>query len=253
MLKPLAGVVRTWSGEWRSPDDPLGAVEAVWEEVAGGDVALNAQPSRLRAGELLVVAASSAWSQQLALLAPQILAELGRRAPEANVDRLRFRTGRVVRPKRWEPPVPAPGGAPGRTCTGCGVRLAGPGEQCAACAGHAADERSARLERALYEMPWLHFVRLAAEIPGLSKQEYERTRLRLLDRWWQLLERAGKSGKLRSDGYERRIADSYVVLLSGLPVERISAAILKNLLGPEVHRLLYGAEASRGASKSKQQ
>ena len=81
MLKPLRGVVRTWSGEWRSPDDPLGAVEAVWEQAAGQDVAGNAQPARLLDGELLIVAASSAWSQQLALLAPQIVAALRERVP----------------------------------------------------------------------------------------------------------------------------------------------------------------------------
>jgi hypothetical protein len=253
MLKPLKGIVRSWSGEFRTPSDPLIAIEGVWDDVAGPEIAPNAQPVRVRAGELLLVTVSSAWSQQLDILAPQILRALAERVPEARVERLRFRTGRVVAP-RLAPLAPAARPRhPARTCVECGVTLERDRSRCAPCEEGRVESRRLKLARLLYDSPWLHFVRLAVEIPGLTRDDYDRTRSMLLDRWRTALERAARAKRLGRDGYERRIASSYVMLQSGLPPERITPAIEANLLGPEVYELLKGAEGTSPASKSKKQ
>jgi predicted nucleic acid-binding Zn ribbon protein len=249
MLRPLKGMVRSWSGEFRAPSDPLIAIEGVWDEVAGPEIAPNAQPSRVRAGELLLVTVSSAWSQQLDILAPQILRALAARVPEAKVERLRFRTGRVVAP-RPAPARPAARRLPVRHCQDCGVGLERDRTRCAPCEDGQTERRRVKLARLLYESPWLHFVRLCVEIPGLTRDDYDRTRTMLLDRWETALERAVRAKRLSGDGYERRIASSYVMLHSALPPERITAAIEANVLGAEVYALLRGAEGSRPASKS---
>ena len=57
----------------------LGAVDACWAEVVGGEVAAHARPRALR-GDVLVVAVDHAgWATQLAFLSEQVLASLEHR------------------------------------------------------------------------------------------------------------------------------------------------------------------------------
>ena len=70
----------------------------------------------------------------------------------------------------------------------------------------------------------------------------EGIRHRLLVRWWDRLSRARLAGKLSRDGSERLIASSYVLLKSELAPERIGPATVRNVLGDELHELIYGSE-----------
>ena len=67
-------------------------------------------------------------------------------------------------------------------------------------------------------------------------------RNRLLSRWWETLARARASKRLSRDGRERTIASSYVVLKSKLPPEAIDPATVRNVLGDELHDVMYGME-----------
>ena len=59
-LRPLRDALGTWQPS-SSSDEPLAAVRAVWNDVAGPEVAGNAQPIQLERGTLLLVTRSSAW------------------------------------------------------------------------------------------------------------------------------------------------------------------------------------------------
>jgi predicted nucleic acid-binding Zn ribbon protein len=84
-------------------DPQLAAVRERWRAVVGETVARHAVPARMSAGALVVACSSSAWSSELAMLAPTIggrlRAELGRPLD------LRFEVGEVPAP---DPPARAP-------------------------------------------------------------------------------------------------------------------------------------------------
>lgn len=69
-----------------------------WETAVGSRIAARTRPIRLDRGMLVVGAASSAWAQELALLAEPILGQL--RARGVAVTELRFRVGNVDPPER---------------------------------------------------------------------------------------------------------------------------------------------------------
>jgi hypothetical protein len=96
--------------------------------------------------------------------------------------------------------------------------------------------------RLLFEAPWLGYAGTAALIEDFTHEEYEGIRRRVLARWWETLSRARASGKLSRDGHERLVASSFVVLKSGLAPERIGPATVRNVLGDELHDLIYGTE-----------
>lgn len=82
-----------------------------WERAVGSRIAARARPLRLERGILHVIAASSAWAQELSLLAESIAARL--REEGLAVTSLRFRVGDVDAPalaRPREPPreMPAP-------------------------------------------------------------------------------------------------------------------------------------------------
>lgn len=52
------------------------AIQRVWSEVVGEEVARRSRPDRLRNGRLQVIVGDTVWLQQLAMLKPQILAKL---------------------------------------------------------------------------------------------------------------------------------------------------------------------------------
>lgn len=82
-----------------------------WERAVGSRIATRARPLRLERGILHVVAANSAWANELSMLAESIAARL--REEGLAITSLRFRVGEVeapARPTPREPPreVPAP-------------------------------------------------------------------------------------------------------------------------------------------------
>jgi hypothetical protein len=249
------------------------AIACAWESIVGGELAQKARPLRLDGVTLHVVTASGAWSQQLAFLESQILSAL-RRLPEIkNVERLRFRVGRLrvrsateqskpsppealrVRPREDMPAGMNPlerfrlRCARGRrearaVCDACGVPMQGGESRCAPCVYARRRERSEQVQRIMYETPWLTRQDISVQVGGLAREEYEEIRRGLLRRWLEILERVERTGKLRSDGFERRIAGSYILLQSGLAPDRISQAAARNLLGKRLEALLFGPPTS---------
>lgn len=265
----------------RAPD-PLVLLDAGWSEIVGDDVAQNSRPTRIADGTLTITTRSSAWSHQLSFLSEHVLHAVEARLPGAGVERLRFRVGRLFQPRplaqaqpktnRMLQPTRASRGTTGSVgetlarfrgevdrqrrarqargwveCQDCGVQQPAGGALCAACA----DARRQRLEattaRLLYEAPWLGFAGTAALVDGLQEREYERIRSRLLAHWWGMLVLARSAGRLTRDGRERLVASSYVLLQSRLAPEVILPATVRNILGDELHDLLYG-ESDEGRS-----
>ncbi|HEY4433501.1 MAG TPA: hypothetical protein VGM99_03780, partial [Candidatus Cybelea sp.] len=110
------------------------------------------------------------------------------------------------------------------------------------CSATRLQKRALATARLLFEAPWLGFVGTAELVDGLCKTEYESLRSQLLKRWWGMLEQTRLAGRLSRDGRERQVASSYVVLRSKLPPEQIAPATVRNVLGDELHDLLYANE-----------
>jgi len=272
-LRPLRAALAQWSPKPGLLRDPLYVVSAAWPEIVGAQVAAQCAPVALRGDALVVATGSSAWSQELQLLSPTILAAVQRLAPGAPVARLLFRSGRF-RPAERRGPEAAHGtksrpsvpplepaadawdalervrrrlnrlrrAAPAQ-CAYCSAPQAveaGAGDLCAPCAGAARSARSLATQRVLYVTPWLGYAALREQLPALGPGEYEHARRHLLARWWAILERARQAERLCASGFERRIASSYVLLRSQLPPDRITAAIVRNLLGAELEGLAFG-------------
>jgi len=120
-----------------------------------------------------------------------------------------------------------------------------PALRCAPCAGEAERARRIAIERIVYMAPWLTLEDLrTGEMPDLGLAEFERARKTLLARWWLVLERARRSGRVSPTGIERHVGSSYVLLQSRLAPDRITPAVVRNLLGTELERLLWPAYAS---------
>lgn len=94
-----AAADQAWSGAGADPRDPARVGDAVeelvrdrqwdrslsaaglvprWAQIVGPDIAAHSRPERLAAGELTVVAESSAWATQLRLMSRQLLAAITR-------------------------------------------------------------------------------------------------------------------------------------------------------------------------------
>jgi Dna[CI] antecedent, DciA len=270
LSRALAG----WSPSARlTAAEPILLLRASWVEIVGEKVAGNSHPARVVGDTLHVTTRSSAWSHQLSFLAEHVLSAVRARLPRAGIERLRFRVGALPAPQRiaaaplrarlvrQRPARMAAASAHEafarfrsaveqrnrrmhaagwRECTGCGVLVApGPAALCPACTSAGAQERAAAVARLLFEAPWLRYAGTMALVAGLSEEEYEQIRAQLLKRWWEMLARARSVKRLSRDGRERLIASSYVVLRSNLPPEKIVPATVRNILGDELHGLLY--------------
>lgn len=276
-LLPLHEALAAWTPGRGIAGDPLHAIAAAWPGIVGPSVAANATPIEINGATLVIASRSSAWSQQLQFLSPTILRGLGAVTLERPIERLTFRSGSVraaagrahgaparQRPRRRSAdPEPEPARdaqealerlrrrmalvrRAASSCTECGAPLGRPGRRaCAPCAGAGAAERTMRLERIVYLAPWLEVAELREQIPGLSVAEFERTRRTLLQRWWLVLERSKRAGRISSSGLERHVASSYVLLQSRLAPDRITPAIIRNLLGPELEALLWPVAADK--------
>jgi hypothetical protein len=274
MLK-LAQALGAWSpGEGVGPADPVVLLGAAWSEIVGDENARNSHPVQLAGDTLMVVTASSVWSAQLSYLAEQIVEMLRARLPRAGIAKVRFRVGKlpargsshsraarvmdnVATPLSSEPATDA-GEALQRfratvdaaerakrargwnECTGCTALIApASGPLCKSCEIARQAERERLISRLLFEAPWLGFAGTAKLVEDLRQDEYESIRRRLLSRWWDRLRRVRLTGTLSRDGAERLIASSYVLLKSELAPERLTPAIVRNVLGDDLHDLLY--------------
>lgn len=273
MLK-LSNALDGWTpGEGGGPADPLVLLGAAWSEIVGAENARNSHPAGVADDTLTIVTTSSVWSQQLSYLHDRVLESVRARLPKCAIERLRFRVGKL--PERssrisaqrvmkggaapqTRPPAANAGEALARfresvddaerakrargwkECASCSALIApGPVPLCVSCAIAHEAERERLVSRLLYEAPWLGYAGTAKLIEGLHPDEYDAIRRRLLQRWWDRLTRARYAGKLSRDGAERLIASSYVLLKSELAPERLTPAIVRNLLGDELHDLLY--------------
>jgi predicted nucleic acid-binding Zn ribbon protein len=85
----------------------VGLAAAGWDAAVGPQIAAHARPSHVVNRRLTVVTESPVWTQQLALLKPELLRRIAARfGPDAVTD-LFFVTGRID-------PVPAPRATAGR-------------------------------------------------------------------------------------------------------------------------------------------
>ena len=277
MLK-LGRALGSWTpGEGESRvADPVVLIAAGWSDIVGADIAKNSHPSQIQGDTLLVTTRSSAWSQQLSFLAEQILSGVRARLPDCALERLRFRVGKLpsngiqlsrkrVTESRNLPDERPPSAdlqeaverfrtdvgnaerakraAGWNECPGCTALIApSSGPFCVTCSIAKDEERQRLVSRLLFEAPWLGYAGTAALIEDFTHEEYEGIRRRVLARWWETLSRARAAGKLSRDGHERLVASSFVILKSGLAPERIGPAIVRNVLGDELHDLIYGTE-----------
>ena len=257
----------------------LGAIRSVWTEIVGADVARHATPFERNADTLTVRVSSSVWAHQLGLSSAHILRAL-RAAGIEDVERLRFRTGRAraigrvlltprvdPQPSRVEdePAEPSPSLQDAferfrrrlsnardakltlgwKQCEQCNAMVPEADKgRCAVCATAEASERSLRLQRLMYEAPWLGWHGTAELAPGLTHEEYETNRKALLARWWDTLERGRRTGSLRPGGNEARTASSYLLLKTGWAPERITPAIARNELGDDIYNALWGTKST---------
>jgi hypothetical protein len=275
-MRALRHALSTWEPAASFHDDPVSQIRAQWPEIVGADVAANTRPAEIARDALVVLTRSSAWSQQLSFLSERILASLRARTG-ANVERLRFRVGRIantgneavilpaarrkVYRKVSEVHDPAPtleaaferfredvegaerakAAAGWKECIRCGVRILPPsGSFCVPCTNLEAEERDARVARLLFEAPWLGYAGVAPLVEGLTREQYEAIRLRLLRRWKDVLDRVRRTGRAQITTRDRMIASSYVLLKSELDPERIAPAVVRDLLGDDLHEILYG-------------
>jgi Dna[CI] antecedent, DciA len=267
----LGSVLDGWRPKPGPGSDPLAAVRAIWPELVGADVARAAQPVAIERDEVLVVlTTSSAWSNQLAFLEPEIVRGLQALPETRALGRLRFRVGKLRRPSSG---AGGPGGPrrssaaaspepPARTLDDALARLrrsvertrtahrAGGGTFCGLCEAPVdggtvlcrpcrdGDERRRRFacERLLFEAPWLGSEEVLALVDGLTAEVYDATRRDLLKAWWDELWRANKLHKLRQplDRVRlRKLASSFVLLSTKIDPNRLEmdSAVRKNALG----------------------
>jgi Dna[CI] antecedent, DciA len=275
-VKPLKTALQGWEPSASVSGDPLLLIRAEWAAIVGEDVAANSRPAEIARDALLIVTRSSAWSQQLAFLSERILSALQKRTG-LELQRLRFRVGRVNESaaapgrkrtakgrsrrvdargatdslqsafERFRADVVAneraKAAAGWKECSRCGVRIyPTSGPFCAACENLAVQERDARVARLLFEAPWLGYAGVAPLVEDLTLKDYEAIRLRLLRRWKDVLDRVRRTGGSQLTTRDRMIASSYVLLKSELDPERIAPAVVRDLLGDELHEILYGNE-----------
>jgi hypothetical protein len=282
-LQPLRGALAAWKPVGGAIE-PLHAISAAWPAIVGLDIAANCAPISLANGTLTIATRSSAWSQQLQFLSLSIVSGIGEHAGGTTVRRLAFRVGAFRGGERRSPGAAMKKAAARRrgdaagyepaidladafdrvrarirdarraspaACSRCGAPL-GPepnAGRCTPCALATASEATLHLERLIYAAPWLTFEDVREQLPRLSVVDYERSRRRLLGRWWLVLERARKAGVVGKHGLERSIASSYVLLQTRLSPDRVTPEVVSNALGADLAAILFGDRAAQAPAQ----
>ena len=265
----LGSILDAWRPKPGAGSDPLAAVRSAWADLVGSDVARAAQPVAIERDALIVLTTSPAWSHQLAFLEPEIVRGLRALTGAAELTRLRFRVGKFRRsvpiregpggPRRSSGEIAAEPAA--RTLDDALARLrrsvertrgahrARGGRFCALCDAPVDAEPTCRpcrddqerrrrfaCERLLFEAPWLASDEVLALVDGLTPEQYDASRRRLLQAWWDEMWRANKLHKLRQplDRVRlRKLASSFVLLETRIDPLRLEmdSAVRKNALG----------------------
>jgi hypothetical protein len=113
-------------------------------------------------------------------------------------------------------------------------RGAGASPDCAVCAHARRAELDGRVERILFDAPWLRREDVTEHVPQAGEREYARVRRRLLTRWEEQLHEARR--RLNRDALtpsDRIVAWSYLMLRSRLPKNDIGRALVADVLGPD--------------------
>jgi hypothetical protein len=265
MLRPLREALTGWKPHAGRASDPIGAVAALWPEVVGEAVAQHCRPVEIVRGTLVVLTSSSAWSQQLTFLGDHILRKLHVLEATASIRALRFRVGSPRRGPLRKSGSAAVRPAQSQGADGDGVaqlrrrvralhraRPVCPQCQaprptatlCAPCAGRERETAMHATWRLMYEAPWLGYAATAEIVAGLSEDDYETWRRALLARWWEAMRRLMWS-KRPALPLERRIASSYVLLQSRLEPDRMSRAVMRNVLGDTLEQILFGTSTEK--------
>ena len=71
------------------PNTALAAVQRIWVDAVGEQLACYAAPTAERGGVLTVSCEDSMWAQEVDLMSPQILSQLNARLADAALTRLR--------------------------------------------------------------------------------------------------------------------------------------------------------------------
>jgi hypothetical protein len=232
MLTKIGDALTGWAPRSGGGGDPLSVVRSAWRGLVGADVARAAQPVAIANESLIVLTSSSAWSHQLAFLAPQILRGIRDLGLAPVICQLRFRVGTIrVKPgprlrPALPPAYPISAGVPSRRpaprdaaealsrfravversrsahrlrggsfCPVCAAPTAG-GERCGPCAQWARAELEARCQRLMFDAPWLRPQDVLDTLPGLDAAAYDAIRRRLLRAWWDELALARKRAAL---------------------------------------------------------
>ena len=87
---PAAGAFRT-ALDRAAPRTGLAALQSVWAEVVGEQVAAVARPVSERAGEVTVACADAVWAEELDLMQARLMEGLRARLGETAPKTLRFR------------------------------------------------------------------------------------------------------------------------------------------------------------------
>jgi hypothetical protein len=265
----LGSILDGWRPKIGPGGDPLAAARSVWPDLVGADVARAAQPVAIEREVLIVLTSSASWSHQLAFLEPQIVRGLAALPETAALTRLRFRVGKLRRPapspaaaeerrRRDAAPLEAPAKtldealarlrrsvergraahrvAGGGFCVVCEAPIAAGVPRCIPCRDELERSRRFACERLLFEAPWLPPNDVLAVVEGLTPEQYDAIRRRLLRSWWDEMWRAGKLYRLRQpiDRVRlRKLASSFVLLETRIDPNRLEmdSAVRKNALG----------------------
>lgn len=75
------------------PATTLARVQGCWADAVGETVGKETQPVSEREGVVTIACRSAVWSQELELLAPELLGKLNAALGDQSVSQLRFRAG----------------------------------------------------------------------------------------------------------------------------------------------------------------
>jgi predicted nucleic acid-binding Zn ribbon protein len=89
--RTLAFAVQQLAAELE-PATPLAAVQRVWAQVAGSEIAAAATPTAVRDGVVTVSCRAAVWAQELELMGPDVIARVNAALGSEALTRLRCRT-----------------------------------------------------------------------------------------------------------------------------------------------------------------
>ena len=87
---PVAGAVEALAGALE-PVTPLASVQRAWPAAVGAAIAAECRPTAERGGVVTVVCGSAVWANELALMAPDLVARLNEALGTARVTELKVR------------------------------------------------------------------------------------------------------------------------------------------------------------------